>query len=164
MIVARRLFLTFAAASLLAACASHKENQKIFSGRFSLIYRSENPENFSGKFRLRVGPDESTLELMTPLSGIVAVVTESSSGATFRRSLMDQPTTGKNAQDLSLKLIGVPIPLEFMKKVLIQGRSFGKVQSEGWTAESLNSRLIKLSTMLRGRPLEIKIVLDADEA
>ena len=77
---------------------------------------------------------------------------------------MDPPTTGKNAQELSLKLIGIPIPLEFMKKVLIQDRSFGKIQSEGWTAESLNSRLIKLSTMLRGRPLEIKIVLDADEA
>ena len=164
MIVARRVLLTLSAASLLAACASRNDTQKIFSGRFSLIYRSENPENFSGKFRLRVGLDESTLELMTPLSGIVAVITESSSEATFRRSLMDPPTTGKNAQELSLKLIGIPIPLDLMKKVLIEGRSFGKIQSEGWTAESLNSRLIKLSTMFRGLPLEIKIVLDADEA
>lgn len=163
MAVARRLLLMFAAASFLSACASRPENQKIASGRFSVVYRSEKPENISGKFRLIVGHDESTLELMTPLSGIIAVITESSSGATFRRSLMDPPTTGRSAQELSLKLIGVPIPIEFMKTVLLEEAPTARTQADGWTAEVLNPRLIKLSTMLRGHPLEIRIALDSDE-
>mgnify|MGYP003157306638 CR=1 FL=1 len=77
------------AVTLLSGCAVTPQNARVWRGRFSLRITAADGrlENQTGRFELTKTPQFLRLDLLTPLSGILARIEETSRGASFTRSL-----------------------------------------------------------------------------
>ena len=92
----RRTLLLLPAGLLLAACTSLPEGVRERRGRFSLQKTGYGaPEQFTGRFTLRTGPDLLRLDILTPLSGVIARIESTSRGATIMRSASSSTTTSR---------------------------------------------------------------------
>ena len=84
----RRTLLLLPAGLLLAACTTLPEGVRERRGRFSLQKTGYGaPEQFTGRFTLRTGPGLLRLDILTPLSGVIARIESTPHGATISRGL-----------------------------------------------------------------------------
>ena len=83
------------AVTLLSGCAVTPQNARVWRGRFSLRITAADGrlENQTGRFELTKTPQFLRLDLLTPLSGILARIEETSRGASFTRSLSEPAVT-----------------------------------------------------------------------
>ena len=161
----RRLILSAIAAALLAAgCASPLANARTWKGRFAL--RSEK-ENLSGRFELTDAPGLLRLDLLTPLSGILARIEETSGGAIFMKSLSDPGVRGKNLEALMDSLLGFSLPVHDLLSLLRNGAEARDLSSQTWQCRILSRFPNGAPQRLRidhGSPNALQVTLFIDEA
>ena len=147
------VLLPVAAAALLAGCASAPQGSRVWRGRFAL--RALRPEGvveaLSGRFELTSAPDLLRLDLLTPLSGVLARIEETSSGASMRRNLTDEPVADRDLDALTQRLLGFPVPVRELLALLEAGASAPAESSPaGW-------RCGVLARNASGAPARIRI-------
>ena len=119
MIVSRRTFILGLSAAVLSGCAVVPDNARVWRGRFSLrTSLNGRSEVQSGRFELTRAPDLLRLDLLTPLSGILARIEETPRGASFARSLDDEPVVRPNMDALLTELLGFTLPVGAMGSLL----------------------------------------------
>mgnify|MGYP004681524319 FL=1 len=161
----RRLVLSALAAALLAGgCAAPLANAHTWKGRFAL--RNEK-ENLSGRFELTDAPDLLRLDLLTPLSGILARIEETSDGAVFMKSLSDPGIKGPNLEALMESLLGFTLPVHDLLALLRAGAAARDLSSRNWQCRIL-SRLPdgapQRLRIERAAPNALQVTLFIDEA
>ena len=167
----RRLILSAIAAALLAAgCASPLANARTWKGRFAL--RSEK-ENLSGRFELTDAPGLLRLDLLTPLSGILARIEETSGGAIFMKSLSDPVTRviatvyGDKTANFMDSLLGFSLPVHDLLSLLRNGAEARDLSSQTWQCRILSRFPNGAPQRLRiehGSPNALQVTLFIDEA
>ena len=112
----RRTLLLLPAGLLLAACTSLPEGVRERRGRFSLQKTGYGaPEQFTGRFTLRTGPDLLRLDILTPLSGVIARIESTSRGATISRGLDEVIVRGDSPEALMEETLGFSIPVSTLE-------------------------------------------------
>lgn len=112
----RRTLLLLPAGLLLAACTSLPEGVRERCGRFSLQKTGYGaPEQFTGRFTLRTGPDLLRLDILTPLSGVIARIESTSRGATISRGLDEVIARGDSPEALMEETLGFSIPVSTLE-------------------------------------------------
>lgn len=112
----RRTLLLLPAGLLLAACTSLPEGVRERRGRFSLQKTGYGaPEQFTGRFTLRTGPDLLRLDILTPLSGVIARIKSTSRGATISRGLDEVIARGDSPEALMEETLGFSIPVSTLE-------------------------------------------------
>lgn len=112
----RRTLLLLPAGLLLAACTSLPESVRERRGRFSLQKTGYGaPEQFTGRFTLRTGPDLLRLDILTPLSGVIARIESTSRGATISRGLNEVIARGDSPEALMEETLGFSIPVSTLE-------------------------------------------------
>lgn len=112
----RRTLLLLPAGLLLAACTSLPEGVRERRGRFSLQKTGYGaPEQFTGRFTLRTGPDLLRLDILTPLSGVIARIESTSRGATISRGLDEVIARGDSPEALMEETLGFSIPISTLE-------------------------------------------------
>lgn len=110
MSIPRRTLLL--AAALLAGCQTLVAGQKRLQGRFSL--RTTNSAGRSeaqqGRFELFETIGLRRLDLLTPLSGVIARIESTPSEARLYRSGDEAPACAADAETLTARLLGFPVP------------------------------------------------------
>ncbi|MDO4936461.1 MAG: outer membrane lipoprotein LolB [Sutterellaceae bacterium] len=103
----------------LSGCSTlPKDTTQYFSGRFSGKFeRGGKTESLSGRYRYRVGAQTSTLDLMTPLYGILAQVEIDAKGARLLKG-EEVVASAASAQDLMHKTVGLALPVEMLQNWL----------------------------------------------
>ena len=95
----RRTLLLLPAGLLLAACTTLPEGVRERRGRFSLQKTGYGaPEQFTGRFTLRTGPGLLRLDILTPLSGVIARIESTPHGATISRGLDEVVARGDSPE------------------------------------------------------------------
>ena len=95
----RRTLLLLPAGLLLAACTTLPEGVRERRGRFSLQKTGYGaPEQFTGRFTLRTGPGLLRLDILTPLSGVIARIESTPHGTTISRGLDEVVTRGDSPE------------------------------------------------------------------
>lgn len=122
---------TFLAATMLGAfsilgltgCAVTPPSAKTWRGRFSLraVDLSGHPLAQTGRFELLSAPEISRLDLLTPLSGILARIEITPQEASLRRSLSEEAEKDRDVETLCRRLIGFPLPVEELLDLLRAG-------------------------------------------
>ena len=149
---------------LAAGCASPLANARTWKGRFAL--RSEK-ENLSGRFELTDAPGLLRLDLLTPLSGILARIEETSGGAIFMKSLSDPGVRGKNLEALMDSLLGFSLPVHDLLSLLRNGAEARDLSSQTWQCRILSRFPNGAPQRLRiehGSPNALQVTLFIDEA
>lgn len=134
----RRLLLSGGLSLLLAGCSTlpTSDQSEQIKGRFSALIQAtptSQKEAVSGKFTLVKSPQLTRLDLLTPLNGILARIEVTPTQATFVRRIQDTPIVGRNAQELTTRLLGFPIPVELMNAVLNQNIQASRIDQ--WDLE-----------------------------
>ena len=112
----RRTLLLLPAGLLLAACTSLPEGVRERRGRFSLQKTGYGaPEQFTGRFTLRTGPDLLRLDILTPLSGVIARIESTSRGAPNSRGLAEVIARGDSPEALMEETLGFSIPVSTLE-------------------------------------------------
>lgn len=112
----RRTLLLLPAGLLLAACTSLPEGVRERRGRFSLQKTGYGaPEQFTGRFTLHTGPDLLRLDILTPLSGVIARIESTSRGATISRGLDEVIARGDSPEALMEETLGFSIPVSTLE-------------------------------------------------
>lgn len=112
----RRTLLLLPAGLLLAACTSLPEGVRERRGRFSLQKTGYGaPEQFTGRFTLRTSPDLLRLDILTPLSGVIARIESTSRGATISRGLDEVIARGDSPEALMEETLGFSIPVSTLE-------------------------------------------------
>lgn len=112
----RRTLLLLPAGLLLVACTSLPEGVRERRGRFSLQKTGYGaPEQFTGRFTLRTGPDLLRLDILTPLSGVIARIESTSRGATISRGLDEVIARGDSPEALMEETLGFSIPVSTLE-------------------------------------------------
>lgn len=112
----RRTLLLLPAGLLLAACTSLPEGVRERRGRFSLQKTGYGaPEQFTGRFTLRTGLDLLRLDILTPLSGVIARIESTSRGATISRGLDEVIARGDSPEALMEETLGFSIPVSTLE-------------------------------------------------
>lgn len=105
---------------VLSGCAVLPKNtMQYFSGRFSgKFQRNGKTESLTGRYRYRVAEHSSTLDLMTPLYGILAQVEIDAKGA---RLIKGEKTIAgaASAQELMHRTLGLALPVEMLQNWLV---------------------------------------------
>lgn len=127
----RKLILTSLSLLVLGGCAV-TDSESLFSaaGRFSVIVRAANgqQESFNGRFSLRRTATLTTLDLMTPLNGILARIEVTPSGATLMRNPDEEPLRAPTAEALMERALGFSLPPDALEDWLRMTQD----QAEGW--------------------------------
>ena len=110
------------AVTLLSGCAVTPQNARVWRGRFSLRITAADGrlENQTGRFELTKTPQLLRLDLLTPLSGILARIEETSRGASFTRSLSEPAVTRSDINALLTELLGFTLPVVPLANLLEQ--------------------------------------------
>ena len=112
----RRTLLLLPAGLLLAACTSLPEGVRERRGRFSLQKTGYGaPEQFTGRFTLRTGPGLLRLDILTPLSGVIARIESTPRGATISRGLNEVVARGDSPESLMEETLGFSIPVSTLE-------------------------------------------------
>ena len=139
--IARRTLLAAAAAFgtlnvlTLTGCVLTPPSAKTWRGRFSLRATdlSGRTQAQTGRFELLDAPALSRLDLLTPLSGILARIEITPTGASFRRSLTEEAEEDHDVDALCRRLIGFPLPVEALFELLRAGATAPNTSaSEEW--------------------------------
>ena len=121
--IRRRLLLGAAAALLMTGCTSTPPAARRWAGRFSL--RVTDPagrrQAQSGRFELLEAPDLLRLDLLSPLSGVMARIEETPQGASLRRSLAGPAEEDRSIAALCRRLLGFPLPVRELLELLQEG-------------------------------------------
>ena len=108
----RRTLLLLPAGLLLAACTTLPEGVRERRGRFSLQKTGYGaPEQFTGRFTLRTGPGLLRLDILTPLSGVIARIESTPHGTTISRGLDEVVARGDSPEALMEETLGFSIPV-----------------------------------------------------
>ena len=112
----RRTLLLLPAGLLLAACTSLPEGVRERRGRFSLQKTGSGaPEQFTGRFTLRTAPGLLRLDILTPLSGVIARIESTPRGATISRGLDEVVARGDSPEALMEETLGFSIPVSTLE-------------------------------------------------
>ena len=129
----RRTLLLLPAGLLLAACTSLPEGVRERRGRFSLQKTGYGaPEQFTGRFTLRTGPDLLRLDILTPLSGVIARIESTSRGATISRGLDEVIARGDSPEALMEETLGFSIPVSTLEAWLDSRPRPDALPAETW--------------------------------
>ena len=118
------------AVTLLSGCAVTPQNARVWRGRFSLRITAADGrlENQTGRFELTKTPQFLRLDLLTPLSGILARIEETSRGAVTRSDI--------NA--LLTELLGFTLPVVPLANLLEQTAAAEMSVYGPWRAQILS--------------------------
>lgn len=125
-------------AALLSGCAALPEAATVRRGRFAL--RASGPagaESHNGRFELTRSPGLLRLDLLTPLSGILARIEVTPRGASFARSLSETPVERPDVDALLTELIGFTLPVEPLAELLDDRGGEGERLVGDWRARIL---------------------------
>ena len=112
----RRTLLLLPAGLFLAACTTLPEGVRERRGRFSLQKTGYgSPEQFTGRFTLRTGPGLLRLDILTPLSGVIARIESTPRGATISRGLDEVIARGDSPEALMEETLGFSIPVSTLE-------------------------------------------------
>ena len=127
------------AVTLLSGCAVTPQNARVWRGRFSLRITAADGrlENQTGRFELTKTPQFLRLDLLTPLSGILARIEETSRGASFTRSLSEPAVTRSDINALLTELLGFTLPVVPLANLLEQTAAEMSVYGP-WRAQILS--------------------------
>lgn len=138
----RRTLLLLPAGLLLAACTSLPEGVRERRGRFSLQKTGYGaPEQFTGRFTLRTGPDLLRLDILTPLSGVIARIESTSRGATISRGLDEVIARGDSPEALMEETLGFSIPVSTLEAWLDGRPRPDALPAETWRDGDWNVRV-----------------------
>ncbi len=166
----RRIFLA-AAALALAGCASDpRKDEDRIRGRFSLtLGEGAEARNQTGRFECVKRKDHLRLDLLTPLSGMIARIESDPSGARFYRQLDEPPVKAPSLEELLLRVTGFSLPVESLPeipKTVPPARS----SARGWTVETTarfpsgRPRTLRFSRKTSGLLVSLTVVLDHEAA
>lgn len=136
----RDLFAGLVAAALLslAGCQSLPEHANRWQGRFSLTMSSLGKvSSETGRFELIDAPgNRRRLDLLTPLSGVIARIEDTPEGAALWFGSSDVPKKAASLDELLQQNLGFTVPLDLLLQMLsdTQGR-FTTGESDGWHYE-----------------------------
>lgn len=157
--------LMMAAPLLLAGCAtSHQGSLFLRTGRFVLVFPTDDgrSKSVSGRFSLRKTAESTTLDLMTPLNGILARITTTPSGATMTTTREDSTVTADSAEALMHKTLGFSLPIEVMEGWLSTRQTH--VNTLGWKVVILQRTPAGDPSVLRATsvnpPLKLTLSMD----
>ena len=128
------------AVTLLSGCAVTPQNARVWRGRFSLRITAADGrlENQTGRFELTKTPQFLRLDLLTPLSGILARIEETSRGASFTRSLSEPAVTRSDINALLTELLGFTLPVVPLANLLEQTAAAEMSVYGPWRAQILS--------------------------
>lgn len=121
MMLARRTLIVWsAAAALLAGCQTLHTGERRLQGRFSLRVTDEagRRDAQQGRFELLDAPSLRRLDLLTPLSGVLARIEAAPGKARLYRGSGDAVVRAGSAEDLTLSIIGFPVPVTTLSELL----------------------------------------------
>ena len=123
----RTVFCALALSPLMLTGCAVSDANLLFSsaGRFSVTGTDADGKNFavSGRYDLRRRPESIRLDLMTPLSGILARIDVTSAGASLTLHGHDAPFTAHNAERLMTQMLGFSFPVDTIESWLQDERS-----------------------------------------
>lgn len=166
---ARRTILTTGLFTVLtlAGCAALPEGAVRRGGRFSLSARTPNGvENVSGRFLYLKAPGLTRLDLLTPLSGVLARIERSSEGASITRGTGGEPLTGPDLDALLSETLGFSLPVDALETLLGASGTTPDVTTTGlWRTEILSRDAEGAPSRLRFRhqtepPITVTILLE----
>lgn len=172
----RRTMIALAGAALLSACSTTlPENVREQRGRFSLRVTggSRPAEQWTGRFTLRTAPDHLRLDLLTPLSGILARVEATPRGATFARGIDDIVAEGPTPEALMTEVLGFSLPVSVLEAWLDGRPGPDAAPADAWEAQgwrvAVGSRTpdgrpmrLTAETRQNGTDLRLTLVLDTE--
>ncbi|MCF0252720.1 MAG: hypothetical protein HUK26_00080 [Duodenibacillus sp.] len=119
----RRLLLAaLAAAASAAGCSAFRPGAPALvrrtAGRFSAAVGSgESVQTATGKYRLERAGERLTLELLTPLNGVIARIETGPGGATFQKH-GEEPVSAESPERLLEELTGIALPAAMLESWL----------------------------------------------
>lgn len=160
----RRALCLYAAAlpALLAGCAAVPQDARIWRGRFSLrTVRGGKAENQTGRFELMRSAKLLRLDLLTPLSGILARIEITPESASLQRSLDEPAVTRPDADTLLTELLGFTLPVEALADLLDAPAEQNDAARGPWQARILSRSADGTPQRLRieGRPADAAVSL-----
>ncbi|WP_443744272.1 lipoprotein insertase outer membrane protein LolB [Sutterella sp.] len=169
---ARRTLLTLAALLpfLAAGCAVAPANARRWRGRFAFSAELEGgAERQSGRFELTDSRELLRLDLLTPLSGILARIEETPRGASFSRGGTDEPVVAADLDELLMRLLGFTLPVRELRDLLAAGPAApDALEADGWRCRILARRADGSAKRLRieraaGPRMTLTAVTDDDD-
>ena len=131
------IFAAFACTAFLSACQTLPNNTRCWQGRFSLTLTSpEKSRNETGRFELIEGADLRRLDLLTPLSGVIARLEETKDGASLWFGSNEEAQRAANLDELLLQNLGFTIPLGLLFAILSDSTGqYVAGEFDGWLYE-----------------------------
>lgn len=158
-------FSLFSSVMSLAGCAIQKPVYLFErSGRFSLITPNENRKMtaINGRFSLRRSSSVITLDLMTPLNGILARIEITPSNATLTRDFNTPPLVASSAEELMEQVLGFALPISVLEDWLTTREN--QINAYGWTVTILKRTPQGMPSTIRAQSMmsDIKLLLSND--
>lgn len=159
------LGLALAGALALAGCAVVPEGAIRREGRFSLSAKTpQGVENVSGRFLYLKAPGLSRLDLLTPLSGVIARIERTPQGASIARGAAD-PLTGPDLDALLTAQLGFALPVDALEAMLTTPPAETETVAGDWRATVLSREASGAPSRLRFThltepPVTVTILLD----
>ena len=104
---------------LLSGCQTIPENANRWQGRFAVtISASSKTVSETGRFELIESNGRRRLDLLTPLSGVIARIETDDKGATLWYGSLSDPFEAPNLDALLLQHLGFTVPIALLLEVL----------------------------------------------
>lgn len=176
MMLSRRTLIVWnAAAALLAGCQTLRTGERRLQGRFSLRTTDEagRRDAQQGRFELFDAPSLRRLDLLTPLSGVLARIEAAPGEARLYRGSGDAVVRAGSAEALTLSLLGFPVPVTTLSELLFApepAQISNELTIDGWSVRILSRfpageprqvRLNKLSPAPGLADITLTIVVEA---
>ncbi len=134
------------------------------SGRFSLMTPNEEGKMtaINGRFSLRRTPEVITLDLMTPLNGILARIEITPSEATLTRDLNTPPLFAPSGEELMQQVLGFALPIPVLEDWL--STKDNQVNAYGWKVHILKRTVQGMPSTIRAQCSvpSVKLTLSID--
>ena len=158
------IFLVAGCAHPSSAKALNDQKTDLWTGRISLLLKSEPEQFFSAGFELKGSPDRGELSLTSPLGNVLGQLRWSPGEAQFDSGKGSSGSNGGNGQRfdsvdaLMIRTTGAAVPLPALFGWL-QGDNFSV---NGWSADLSRYREGRIfATRIQPQPpVELRIVLD----
>lgn len=155
----RRSLLLLLPVLSLTACVSLPEGVREQRGRFSFQKTGYgNSEQWTGRFTLRTEPNVLRLDLLTPLSGILARIEVTPQGATIARGTDEIVARGISAEALMQETLGFSVPISVLEAWLDGRPHPDSMPSDHWQQGDWNVEV--KARFLDGRPARLLALYD----